>query len=58
MKNKQESHDCDSPDHQGASISLIISVQGEGRHPIFNEELMKIEQAIGKGSSEGCQCCP
>jgi hypothetical protein len=23
MQNKQESHDCDSPDHQGASTIII-----------------------------------
>src|SRR4028118_472770 len=35
LPKKKESHKGDSPDHQGASTSHIMSYRGEGCHPLF-----------------------
>src|SRR4028118_735796 len=35
LPKKKESHKGDSPDHQGASTSHIMSFRGEGCHPLF-----------------------
>lgn len=35
FENKRESHLGNSLNYQGASTSLIITVRGEGCHPLF-----------------------
>ena len=36
LPKKKESHEGDSPDHQGASTRHIMSCRGEGCHPLFD----------------------